>query len=300
MSHKLRFFVLILPNTSWDELLARYQTVESLGFDMAGMADHFVDWTNPPSPWFELWTLAAAVAAKTSRLRLSTCVAQIPLREPAMFARQALAVDHISNGRLEVGLGLGLPIDPSYAMMGIPNWSNKERVARFSEYVEIVDRLLSDEVTSYKGRYYEVNEAVMNPRPVQKPRPPIMIAGMGPVMLKQVARYADIWNSLSFAENFDNQMEETQVRNSQIDAHCEALGRDPASLRRSYLMFDAGARHSGGMMSYYESETIFADMVARIMELGMTDIGLYYPMREEQLPMLERIASDVIPKLRQS
>lgn len=127
-----------------------------------------------------------------------------------------------------------------------------------------------------------------------------MIAGMGPVMLKQVARYADIWNSLSFAENFDNQMEETQVRNSQIDAHCEALGRDPASLRRSYLMFDAGARHSGGMMSYYESETIFADMVARIMELGMTDIGLYYPMREEQLPMLERIASDVIPKLRQS
>lgn len=300
MSHKLRFFVLILPNTSWDGLLARYQTVESLGFDMAGMADHFVDWTNPPSPWFELWTLAAAVAAKTSRLRLSTCVAQIPLREPAMFARQALAVDHISDGRLEVGLGLGLPIDPSYAMMGIPNWSNKERVARFSEYVEIVDRLLSDEVTSYKGRYYEVNEAVMNPRPVQKPRPPIMIAGMGPVMLKQVARYADIWNSLSFAENFDDQMKETQDRNSQIDAHCEALGRDPASLRRSYLMFDAGARHSGGMMSYYESEIIFADMVARIMELGMTDIGLYYPMREEQIPMLERIASDVIPKLRQS
>ena len=165
MRHELRFFVLILPNTSWNELLERFQTVESLGFDMAGMADHFVDWTNPPSPWFELWTQAAAVASKTSRLRLSTCVAQIPLHHPAMFARQALAVDHISNGRLEVGLGLGLPIDPSYAMMGIPNWSNKERVARFSEYVEIVDRLLSHEVTSYKGQFYEVNEAVRDRRP---------------------------------------------------------------------------------------------------------------------------------------
>lgn len=100
MTHRLRFQVLTLPNTSWDELLGRYQRIEALGFDLAGMADHFVDWTNPPSPWFELWTYAAAVAAKTSRLRLSTCVAQIPLRNPAMFARQALSVEHISNGRL--------------------------------------------------------------------------------------------------------------------------------------------------------------------------------------------------------
>lgn len=298
MSHQLRFQVLTLPNTSWRNLLGRYERIEALGFDVAGMADHFVDWTNPPSPWFELWTHAAAVAAKTSRLRLTTCVAQIPLRHPAMFARQALSVEHISNGRLELGLGLGLTTDPSYDMMGIPNWDNKERVARFVEYVEIVDQLLSNEVTSYKGKFYEINEAVMNPRPLQRPRPPIMIAAMGPVMLKMAARYADIWNSLSFAEAFDDQMKQTRERIARVDEHCAAIGRDPSTLRRSYLMFDAHARHTGGMMKYYESESIFTDMVEQVMELGVTDIGMYYPMREEQLPMFEKIATEVIPELR--
>jgi len=298
MGFDIRFQVLTLPNTSWEALLERFQNIEKLGFDMAGMADHFVDWTNPPSPWFDLWTHAAAVAARTSRIILSTCVAQIPLRDPAMCARQALSVDNISNGRLELGLGLGLTIDPSYAMMGIPNWDNKERVARFVEYVEIVDQLMSNEVTSYKGKYYEINEAVMNPRPRQKPRPPIMIAAMGPVMLKKAARYADIWNSLSFVEDFDDQMRETRERIEKVDAHCAAIDRDPGTLRRSYLMFDAKARPSGGKIKYYESEEMFTDMVGRISELGITDIGMYYPILDAQWPMFERIANDVIPKLR--
>jgi len=296
--HALRFQVLTLPNAPWPELLGRFQRIEALGFDLAGMADHFVDWTNPPSPWFDLWTQAAAVAANTSRLRLSTCVAQIPLRNPAMLARQALSVEHISNGRIEVGLGLGLTSDPSYAMMGIPNWDNKERVARFKEYVEIVDGLLRNETTSYKGKFYEINEAVMNPRPLQKPRPPIMIAAMGPVMLKMAARHADIWNSLSFVQDFDQQMDETRDRIAKIDEYCAAIGRDPATLRRSYLMFDANARHSGGMMKYYESEKVFTDMVERVVALGITDIGVYYPMRKEQLPMFEHIATEIIPALR--
>ena len=298
MGHEVRFQVLILPNASWDELLGRYRKCEQLGFDLAGMADHFVDWTNPPSPWFDLWTLAAAVAVRTESIRLSTCVAQIPLRGPAMCARQALSVDNISKGRLELGLGLGLTSDPSYAMMGVPNWDNPERVARFTEYVEIVDRMLSNEVTSYSGKYYQVQEAILNPRPVQKPRPPIMIAAMGPVMLKKAARYADIWNSLSFVERFEDQMRETRDRIARLDEHCAAIDRDPGALRRSYLMFDANARKSGGMFNYYESTSIFADMAAQILEVGITDIGVYYPMREEQMPMFEKIATEVIPTLR--
>jgi hypothetical protein len=164
--------------------------------------------------------------------------------------------------------------------------------------VEIVDQLLRNEVTSYDGKFYRIEAAVMNPRPLQKPRPPIMIAAMGPVMLKMAARHADIWNSLSFAAAFDEQMEETRGRIAQIDEHCAAIGRDPQNLRRSYLMFDAGARHSGGMMRYYESESIFTDMVETVLELGITDIGMYYPMRDEQLPMFEKIATEIIPKLR--
>ncbi len=298
MTHSLRFLAQTLPNASWNELLERYKYIEELGFDLLGLADHFVDWSNPPSPWFESWTLMAAIAMETTKIRITHCVTQIPLRNPAFLARQVLTVDHISGGRLELGLGTGTLKDPSYDMIGIPNWTAKERVARFNEYVEILDQLLSNEVTTYKGRYYEVNAAVMNPRPLQQPRPPIMIAGMGPNMLKHAARYADIWNSLSYASTVDEQLQETVGRTRQIDEYCSAMGRDPASLRRSYLMFDAGARTSGGLFNYYESEEVFSDTAQRFIDLGISDIGLYYPMRDEQVPMFERIARDVIPELR--
>ena len=298
MNHQLRFQVLILPNVPWSETLERYNYIEELGFDLAGTADHFVDWTNPPSPWFEQLTLLAAIARETKQIKLATCVTQIPLRNPAMLARQVLSLDHISNGRFELGLGVGLTIDPSYKIMGIPNWSAQERVARFKEYVEIVDQLLSNEVTTYNGRFYEVNDAVMNPRPVQQPRPPIMIAAMGPTMLKIAAQHADIWSSLSFASDFGSQIEETRGRIKFIDEQCAVIGRDPNSLRRSYLMFDAGARHSGGSINYYESEEVFVEMVQRVMDMGISEIGLYYPTQNEQIPMFERIARDVIPELR--
>lgn len=298
MTHALRFQVLTLPTVPWSELVRRYRHIEELGFDVAGVADHFVDWTHPPNPWFEAWTLLAAIARETTSIRLATCVTQIPLRGPAMLAHQALTVDHVSNGRLELGLGVGLTTDPSYAMMGIPNWSAKERVARFKEYVEVVDRLLSNEVTTYKGRFYEVDGAVMNPRPVQQPRPPITIAAMGPVMLKYAARYGDTWNSLSFARDFQAQLDETRDRIRLIDEECAAIGRDPGSLRRSYLMFDAGARAGGGLINYYASEEVFADMVQPVIALGISEIGLYYPTRDEQRPVFERIAGRVIPALR--
>lgn len=298
VNHELRFQVLVIQNAPLAELLRRFRQVEELGFDLVAIGDHFVDWSNPSRPWFEAWTLLAAVARETSKIRLATNVIQIPLRNPAMTARQALSLDHLSDGRLELGLGIGITIDPSYDMMGMANWSAKERVARFPEYVEIVDKLLSDETTTYKGRYYEVNEAVMNPRPVQKPRPPLVIAAMGPLMLKHAARYADNWNSLSFAPDFETQLKETRERIALIDKHCEALDRDPGSFRRSYLMFDPGARSSGGLFNCYESETAFVDMVGRVTELGISEIGLYYPAREEQIPTFERIATEVIPKLK--
>ncbi len=298
MSHKLRFQVLTLPNSPWSELLRRYRHLEELGFDLAGGADHFVDWSNPSSPWFEQWTLMAAIARETTQIRLSTCVTQIPFRNPAVLAHQALTVDHISDGRLELGLGTGIQDDPSHSMVGIDNWSTKEKVARYKEYVEIVDQLLSNEVTTYKGRYYQVKDAVMNPRPIQQPRPPIVIAGMGPTMLKYAAQHADVWNSLSFATDFETQIEETRGRIGLIDQQCAAIGRDPALLRRSYLMFDAGARTGGGLINYYESEEVFADKVQCVIDLGIPEIGLYYPTRDEQLPKFESIARDVIPELR--
>jgi alkanesulfonate monooxygenase SsuD/methylene tetrahydromethanopterin reductase-like flavin-dependent oxidoreductase (luciferase family) len=298
MPHELRFFTMILPDRPWLELLRRYRRLEQLGFDLAGVADHFVDWTGAVGPWFECWTLLTAIAAHTSQIRLAAYVSQIPLRNPALLARQALTVDHISNGRLELGLGLGLPNDPSYAMMGLPNWSNRERAARFKEYVELVDRLLVNEVTTYEGQFYQAEQAVMAPRPVQRPRPPIIVAAMGPTMLKRAAEFADTWNSISFADTFDAQLVETRDRIRAVDEHCASIGRDPGSLRRSYLMLDMQARRSGGAVNYYRSAEVFADMVRRLIEVGVSEFGLYYPTRDTELAMFEKIASDVIPALK--
>ena len=298
MPHELRFLTMVSPNLEWTEVLRRYRYLEELGFDLAGFADHFVDWTGATGKWFECWTMLTAVAAVTRRIRLAAWVTQIPLRNPALLAHQALTVDHISNGRLELGLGLGLTTDPSCDMMGLPNWSYPERAARLKEYVQIIDRLLSNGTATYQGKFYQVNGAMMDPRPVQQPRPPIVIAAMGPTMLKRAAELADNWNSISFAANFEAQIAETRERIRAVDAHCTKIGRDPRSLRRSYLMLDMQARQTGGLVSYYQSKEIFADQVRQVVDLGISEIGLYYPRRDEQMPMFEKIATEVIPKLK--
>ncbi len=300
MTHNLRFQVITLPGPSWDKVLANFKYVEELGFDLVTTGDHFVDWNNPILPWFEAWTLLAAIARETTRIRIATYVTQFPLRNPAMLARQALTVDHISGGRLEVGIGTGLTIDPAYDMIGIPNYAAKERVARFREYVEIVDRLLVNETTLFEGEFYSVKDAVMNPRPVQTPRPPLVIAALGPVMLKIAAQFADNWNSMSFEAEFEAQLEETRVRIARVDAACEALDRDPASLRRSFLMFDPASRAGGGSITYYESERVFTDRVEALLKLGISEIGLYFPTVDAQRPMFEKIATEIIPDLKRA
>jgi alkanesulfonate monooxygenase SsuD/methylene tetrahydromethanopterin reductase-like flavin-dependent oxidoreductase (luciferase family) len=297
--HPIRFSVLVLPNVPWPELLRRCRHVEELGFDCVGLADHLVDWTGGAGPWFELWTQLGAIAMATSRVRIATLVAQIPLRNPVLFALQALTADHISGGRLEVGIGTGLTTDPCCRMMGVENWSNPERVERLREYVDLVARLLSGDEVTYAGKFYNADRARLQPAPAQVPRPPLMIAAMGKVMLGIAARHADIWNSLSFAKTFSEQMAETRERIAIVDDRCDAIGRDPAALRRSYLMFDPSARGSGGRYSYFESEAAFEEMVGAVLALGISEIALYYPA-QDQVPMFERVAREVVPRLRKS
>jgi alkanesulfonate monooxygenase SsuD/methylene tetrahydromethanopterin reductase-like flavin-dependent oxidoreductase (luciferase family) len=298
VGHDVRFQVLVIPNVPWPEYLDRFLRLEALGIDVAAVPDHFCDWSNPTGPWLECWTGLAAIAARTSTIRLTTCVTQIPLRNPAVLAHQAVTVDQISGGRVELGLGTGLTIDPSYEMIGVPNWTTGERVARFGEYIELLDRLLAQSVTGYHGTYYRANGAVMNPRSVQQPRLPIMVAALGPRMMRHAVDHADIWNSLSFAADFDEQLAELADRCMTIDELCAEVGRDPATLRRSYTMFDPKARASSGAIAYYESDDLFVDMVRRVTELGITEVSLYYPALESQLAAFERIATDVLPELR--
>ena len=298
MAHNPRFGVLVLPNSDWPEILRCSKHVEDLGFDLVTTADHFVDWSDTSRLWHEGWSILAALAMATDRIRLATYVTQFPLRHPAMLARQALTIDHICAGRLEIGLGTGINIDPSYDMMGIPNWDGKERVLRFKEYVEVIDLLLSNEVSSFKGDYFTITEAIVKPRPVQAPRPPIVIAALGPVMVRFAARTADTWNTMSFKPTFEEQLAEVAERVRICDDACAKAGRDPESLRRSYHMFDPTARTSGGAFSYYASVGAFEDMAGRIMEAGFSELSLYYPTVPEQLATFERVAEDVLPKLR--
>lgn len=274
--------------------------VEELGFDVLATGDHLVDWTGPEKPFMDSLTAMAGIAARTASLRLTTAVAQIRLRHPALFAHMAVTMDHVSGGRFEPGIGTGLRIDPGTEMAGLENWSNAERVARLDEYVAVVAQLLSQEVTHFDGEYYRIDGMVTNPLPVQRPRPPILIAAMGPKMLAITARHADIWNSLSFKSDWGEQLDETADRAEYVRQACADVGRDPDEMRWSFTLFEPDSRHTGGAFTYYESADVFASKVRELTALGMNEISVYYPLDAAQIPAFEEIAREVIPELRRS
>ncbi len=297
MRDTMRFGTIVLQDMPWQELTNLWQKFESLGFDSTWVADHFVNYAHPTSPWFEGWSTLAGLASVTSRIRIGTLVTSIPLRNPAILARQALTIDHISNGRLEIGIGAGAPgkIDPSYKMTGITDWPFRERIKRFKEQVEIVDKLLRNTTSSYNGEYYQIEDAVMAPGPVQKPRPPLTIAAHVKESLKIVAEHADTWNSFGgdFGSPPELIVEKTRKRSDFLDKYCEKIGRDPGSLRRSLLVFGAEANNA------FASEEQFMEIVERYRALGLTELIFFYPFfAPDQIPVFERIAKETIPAIR--
>lgn len=298
MADSAVFQVLTLPGCPWTDFRDQVLHVEALGFDIAAVPDHFCDWANPPAPWLECWTLMAALAVETSSIRLSTNVSQIPLRNPGVLAHQAVTVDHISGGRVELGIGTGLTIDPGTEMVGLPNWSNRERAARFGEYIELLGLLLSQDVTTYSGEYYSADQAVMNPSSLQAPRLPLVAAALGPKMMHHAARFADGWNTMSFSPDFGSQLDELAERNAHMDTLCEQVGREPKSLRRSVNLFDAEARSAGGRLRYYDDEELLIDLISSLREAGFSEFGLYYPSDSSQLDAFEHTAREIIPRFR--
>jgi len=296
MAMKRRFQVELLPDIEWAEMRRRAIHAEELGFDLVTTADQFVDWKNPTVPWFDVWATLAALAEATSAVRLAPCVAQIPMRDPATFARSVLTVDHISAGRVEAGLGLGLTVDPGYGMVGALNWDNRERADRFGEYFEVVERLLRSGECDLAGEYYRVESAVVH-EPVQAPRPPITVAAMGPRMMRYAAAGADTWNTMSFGSGAEQLVADAASLMAKMRAACDSEDRDPASLRHSFLLFDSAARESGGRLFYWDSSKAFEDLAGQILELGYDEVGAYYPI-DAQRGALEEAAAHVIPGLR--
>ena len=136
----------------------------------------------------------------------------------------------------------------------------------------------------------------MQPPPVQKPRPPITIAAMGPLMLKYVARYADAWNGIGGI--FENDLEEVRRKNKLLDKYCVEMGRDPQTLRRSYTMYEREAVRIWGPMTMYKSTDAFTEAVKRCLDAGITEFILCYPYVDKQIPVFEQIAQEIIPELR--
>src|SRR6202165_1848531 len=158
---------------TWAELVERVQFAESAGFDGVWVFDHFKPlYGEPNGPCMEAWTLLAGLAAVTSRIRLGALLTCIPSRHPSILATEAITVDHISNGRLEIGMGAAWH-EPEHEELGIPFPALKERAERLEEGVQVMRLLMTRDRASFAGRHYQLAEASHHPRPGPRPHPPI-------------------------------------------------------------------------------------------------------------------------------
>jgi alkanesulfonate monooxygenase SsuD/methylene tetrahydromethanopterin reductase-like flavin-dependent oxidoreductase (luciferase family) len=284
MSQPLRFGIVRNQDLSWPTMVRHWRAFEELGFDSIWHADHYQRPSIPEEPFLEGWTLLSALALKTTKPRIGILVTSNTFRHPPLLAKQAVTVDHISNGRLELGIGTGW-FQPEHERYGVPFPEPPELVARFQEAVILIDKLLTSDVTSFAGTYYSVTDAPFRPAPLQRPRPPLTLGAHGPRMLRFAARFADRWNSYGTVADIEE-------RNARLDEECAAIGRDPQAIIRSLYgwTIPMGA-------DPWDSPDAFADVVGRYREAGMSEFLMEAP-QEWQFPVMERIASDLLPTLR--
>jgi F420-dependent oxidoreductase-like protein len=229
---KIRFGIQIEPQLGFD-----YETIEKIalnaekiGYDSIWTSDHFfLDKQSEEKNCLEAWTLLAALASKTTKLRLGTLVTCNSYRYPAVLAKIAATIDHISNGRLEFGIGAGWK-EIEYKAYGIPFPTVKNRMDQLEESIQIIKKLWSEPKASFEGRYYKIKEAFSAPKPVQK-FPPIFIGGTGKNrILNMVAKYADYCNFGWFA----NRKELPNLLRA-LEDHCKRNNRNYNSVGKSFF-----------------------------------------------------------------
>jgi alkanesulfonate monooxygenase SsuD/methylene tetrahydromethanopterin reductase-like flavin-dependent oxidoreductase (luciferase family) len=292
---ELRFCVYQYQHLPFPSLYDRWALAERLGFDALWNVDTVVEPDRPKTTLFDGPTTLTAMALKTSTIRIGTLVTSLFFRAPVLAARAAVAVDHLSGGRVEVALGVGDPTAGPAAAGVEPEWP-AARVSRFREFVELIDRLLREEVTTYRGRYFWCEEAETIPGPIQRPRPPITVAAHGPRMLRIAAEFGDGWSSWG---GYDIASEDrfyavTRDRSATFDDLCSSLGRDRTSIRHSLVCFQP--------LMPWESVGYFEDMVGRYHAIGIDEFVLYWPQSwrraSQEDSVFETVARDVIPKYR--
>ena len=235
MNRRVRFGLCTDQNLSWKETVERWQLFERLGIDSAWDCDHYLQPSRPDGPYLEAWTLLAALAAQTSRLRLGVIVTSNRLRSPALLAKMAATVDIVAGGRLDFGIGAGgsqvagpNPAVREFEAYGVPLVSPGEAVRDLAESCAVIRQLWTrDEPFDFDGRSIRLKGAVCEPKPVQRPHPPVLIGGAGDRLLRVVAEHADIWNYPGPPSA------EFQQKSKALDEHCAAVGRDPGEITRS-------------------------------------------------------------------
>lgn len=254
----------LAPTFDYPVLQEFWARADALGFHSVSNYDHFYGLTDSAVPTFEGWTSLAAMAVVVRRARISCLVSSVTYRNPALLAKMAVTVDHISGGRLDFAIGAGWH-EAEHRGYGLAFPAPGERVAMLDEALTIIRRLWTEQTVTFEGRYFRVTEALANPKPVQQPHPPIVIGAERPRMLRLAARHADEWNGPSRGD-----VASWAKANARLDQACAEIGRDPAGIRRAVQLFlhpaqagqldeqlaklpefqEAGCRHA--VLSFYQ------------------------------------------------
>lgn len=282
---------MILPEYRWLLAEQRWRAAEQYGFDHAWTYDH-IGWRSLVDvPWFDAVPTLTAAATVTRRIRLGTLVASPNFRHPVPFARSLLALDDISGGRLLFGVGAGAYSGYDNVVLGGQQLEARARVDRFTEFVEQLDSLLTQERTSISGEYYTSVEARSAPGCAQHPRVPFVVAANGPRSIRLAIRFGKGWvTSGKGGETIDEWWAGVAALAKTFDDTPGSEGLD------RYLTLDAAPVYSLSSVDY------FREAAGRAAELGFTDIVTHWPRDEGvyagRMSTLERVVADVLPEIR--
>ncbi len=301
----MRFAFWPAPGQPWSEVLDLARHVEATGWDGIYYADHFMPDAAEPAdgPWAEAWSTLAALAASVPRLRIGPLVTGNTYRHPAVLAKMAATIDHVSGGRLVLGLGAGWQ-ENEHRAYGIPFYTTGERLARLDEACQVIRALFENERATFHGKFYQLENAPLDPKPVQSPLPLLIGGGGEKVTLRIAARWADEWNVWGDVATLKRKMEI-------LERHCADVGRNPAALQRSavallFLSDDeafldkiragGGGRPiiAGGVDEVGENVCAYRD--AGVDELVIPDFNL--GRRERKLAVLDRFIEEIAPAAR--
>jgi alkanesulfonate monooxygenase SsuD/methylene tetrahydromethanopterin reductase-like flavin-dependent oxidoreductase (luciferase family) len=283
----VRIGIVILPDERWSVAGRRWRLAEEYGFDHAWTYDH-LGWRDlVDGPWFDAVPTLTAAAMVTRRIRLGTFVASPNFRHPVHFARELTALDDISEGRLLLGVGAG-GIGFDSAVLGAAELTPRERVDRFAEFLSLLSRLLENDKVDFTGTYYRAVDARSTPGPVQRPRPPLVVAANGPRALRLAAEHGDGWVTTGAPADDEaawwRSVADVSARFSEAAA---SAGRTPDR----YLNLDSSPVFS------LSSTDAFTDAVGRAAELGFTDVMTHWPRRSSWYAGDEKILESVAPML---